>query len=89
MKKSLVALAMLITAATATQAQSLDRTVGTGNVLPFRYGPTNTDSSTALIPQNSLQSYAMVPRAHSTINSNAPENTGGGTADYNERLLHD
>ena len=67
-------------------AQSFDPAIGTGNNTPFSYQQ-NVDG----MPSAGRKLYDMVPSAastaSSTVNSNAPANTGGGSTGYNQELL--
>jgi len=84
MKKLLTTIAVLTAFATPTFAQSFDRT---GNALPFARTPTAPHHhKIAARQQNGLHSFAMVPGAASGVNSESPQNTGGGSLGYNEML---
>ncbi len=63
-------------------AQSFDPAIGTGNNTPFSYQQT-VDGT----PSAARKLYDMVPSAASTVNSNAPADTGGGSTGYNQELL--
>ena len=63
-------------------AQSFDPAIGTGNNVPFSYQQTNHG-----VPSAARKLYDMVPSASSTVNSNAPADTGGGSTGYNQELL--
>jgi hypothetical protein len=77
-------------------AQSLDPEAGSGNVLPFSYGPITAQNDTIAVRQanpgkvaarrNGLHAFAMVPRGSANGNSNDPALTGGGSAGYNQML---
>jgi hypothetical protein len=77
-------------------AQSLDPEAGSGNVLPFSYGPITARNDTIAVRQtnpgkvaarrNGLHAFAMVPRGSANGNSNDPALTGGGSAGYNQML---
>jgi hypothetical protein len=93
MKKFLTTVAVLTVFATPAFAQSFDRTVGTGNVLPFSYQPTDPQPAAShheksAVAQSGLHSFAMVPGvgAGSAFSSNSPDATGGGSIGYNENL---
>jgi len=77
-------------------AQSFDPEAGSGNVLPFSYGPITAQNDTIAVRQanpgkvaarrNGLHAFAMVPRGSANGNSNDPALTGGGSAGYNQML---
>ena len=86
MKKFLTTLAVLTAFATPTFAQSFDPDVGTGNALPFARTPTAPHNHKIAARQNGLHSFGMVPGPASGVNSESPQNTGGGSLGYNEML---
>jgi hypothetical protein len=83
MKTLLTTIAVLTAFATPTFAQSFDRT---GNALPFARTPTAPHSHKIAARRGGLHSFAMVPGAASGVNSESPQNTGGGSLGYNEML---
>lgn len=95
---TLAIIATVVAAASAlpASAQSFDPEAGSGNVLPFSYGPIAAQNDTVAAPQgnpgkvaarqNGLHAFAMVPRGGADGNSNDPALTGGGSAGYNEML---
>ena len=94
---TLAVIAAVAAAATAlpASAQSFDPEAGSGNVLPFSYGPITArndpiavrqTSHAKVARQNGLHAFAMVPRGSANGNSNDPALTGGGSAGYNEML---
>ena len=83
MKKLLTTIAVLTAFATPTFAQSFDPT---GNALPFARTPTAPHDHKIAARQNGLHSFAMVPGPASGVNSESPQNTGGGSLGYNEML---
>jgi opacity protein-like surface antigen len=42
----------------------------------------------AQVRQPGLDSFAMTPGSHPSVNSNSPEATGGGSVGYNEMLRY-
>jgi len=86
MKKLLTTIAALTVFATPTFAQSFDPDAGTGNVLPFAHTPTAPHDHKIVARQSGLHSFAMVPGPRAALNSDSPENAGGGSLGYNEML---
>jgi hypothetical protein len=73
--------------ATPAFAQSFNPGFGTGNVLPFSYGPAASQNvNTAASHQSGRPLYDMV-QSPTASNPNAPVATGGGSLGYNEMLL--
>ncbi len=90
MKKVLTALAMLGGIVTPALSQSFSASpVGTGNSLPFSYGPVPSQNDKIADRAGGLQSYALAPRTQSSVNPNDPALTGGGSLGYNEDLKND
>jgi hypothetical protein len=88
MKKILMIVALGASVlATPAFAQSFDPDFGTGNVLPFSYGPTASATvNTAASHQSGRPLYDMV-QSPTSSDRNAPAATGGGSLGYNEMLL--
>jgi hypothetical protein len=86
MKKLLTTIAVLTAFATPTFAQSFDPDAGTGNVLQFTHASTVPNDHKIAARRNGLHSFAMVPGPASGVNSESPQNTGGGSLGYNEML---
>ncbi|HZT27176.1 MAG TPA: hypothetical protein VFA57_15870 [Pseudolabrys sp.] len=83
MKKVLASLLVQAVLATPALAQSFSVSpFGTGNVLPFAYGPVLSEKS----GRNGLDALAKVPRGR-TSDANSRENAGGGSPAYNQMLL--
>jgi hypothetical protein len=94
-KLALIAAIAAASIASPALAQSFDPEAGSGNVVPFSYGPNPIQrDAVAVRPgsqgkiaarRNGLHAFAMVPRgAEGTAND--PALTGGGSAGYNEML---
>ncbi len=76
--------------ATPAFAQSFDPDAGTGNVLPFSYGPAvSANQNPAVSHQSGRRLFDMVQSDPRGSNSNTPAATGGGSLGYNEMLLID
>lgn len=96
MKKLITIVALTASVlATPAFAQSFNPSDGTGNELPFSYGPGATKQRwTVVAPQTNqiagwqsgLDAYAMVPGASSATDANSPAVTGGGSEGYNQLL---
>lgn len=88
MKKVLIAVAVLTIFRGPTLAQSFSASpYGTGNVLPFSYGPAAADKGKAVaVRRKALDAFARAAGDRPT-DPNSPENTGGGSIGYNEMLL--
>jgi hypothetical protein len=90
MTKFLTALALLSVIVTPAFSQSFSASpVGTANSLPFSYGPVPPEKNKIAVREGDLQSYALAPRAQSSVNTNDPALTGGGSLGYNEKLKYD
>jgi hypothetical protein len=90
MKKFLTALALLGVIVTPAMSQSFSANpYGTGNSLPFSYGPVPSQNGEIAGRVGGLQSYASAPRTGSFVNPNDPALTGGGSVGYNEDLKND
>lgn len=104
MKKTTLALIAALAAtsiASPVFAQAYDPGSGTGNVLPFAYGPGGIKQRSPAVPPAGLtvepqqlaarhdgyHAYAFVPSAGSAASSNDPAATGGGSAGNNAMLL--
>jgi|HubBroStandDraft_1064217.scaffolds.fasta_scaffold1505204_1 hypothetical protein len=89
-KLAMIATIAALGIASPAFAQSFDPEAGTGNVLPSAYvGETLVELPAVAFPASTegLRAFAMVPRAgHTTVNSNDPSLTGGGSVGYNELL---
>ena len=95
-KLALIAAIAAAGIASPALAQSFDPEAGSGNVVPFSYGPDPTPSDTVAVRpgsqgkiaarRNGLHAFAMVPRGAADGNANDPALTGGGSAGYNEML---
>jgi hypothetical protein len=76
--------------ATPAFAQSFNPAIGTGNVLPFNYGPAvSANSSTVVSHQSGRPLFDMVQPDAQATSSNVPAATGGGSTGYNQMLLID
>jgi hypothetical protein len=81
MKTFLTSLAVLTVIATPAFAQSFDPDDGSGNVLSFRFQPTDTQNDRFAVRQNGLDAQALVPRVRrvprvpSAPNPNSPATT--------------
>ena len=93
----IAALAVTRLAATPAFGQSFSGGYGTGNVLPYPSAATETASNHAsvhAVRRNGVNSFAMAPReqtqlrAQSHLNTDSPEETGGGSIGYNENLYN-
>jgi hypothetical protein len=98
---ALVAALAVTSFASPVFAQSYDPSVGTGNVLPFAFGPGGVKQRSVAVPpagltagpqhqiagRNGYNSFASVPSGNSASNSNSPQATGGGSAGYNAMVL--
>jgi hypothetical protein len=90
MKRFLTGLALLGIIVTPAFSQSFSASPGgTGNSLPFSYGPIAPQNDKVAVRAGGLQSYASAPRTQSSVNSNDPALTGGGSLGYNENLRND
>lgn len=87
-KIALIAAIAVVGAASPAFAQSFCTCYGTGNVLPFSYGPVAPPHGKIAVRQNGLDAFAMDPRAPSSSNSNDPAITGGGSLGYNQNLYN-
>jgi hypothetical protein len=89
--KKLIAIVAITASVMATPAfaQSFDKDFGTGNELPFSYGPSGAEQTGKIAGrQSGLDAYAMVPgTSWSATDSNSPAATGGGSEGYNQELL--
>jgi hypothetical protein len=73
--------------ATPAFAQSFNPGFGTGNALPFSYGPIASQNvNTATSRPSGRPLYDMVQSAPTSLNSSAPAANGGGSLGYNEML---
>jgi hypothetical protein len=72
--------------ATPAFAQSFTPGFGTGNVLPFSYGPTISQNG-AIADRSGRNLYDMVPSTQASTDSNAPATTGGGSEGYNALVM--
>jgi hypothetical protein len=96
-KLALIAAIAAASIASPALAQSFDPEAGSGNVVPFSYGPNPIQrDAVAVRPgsqgkiaarRNGLHAFAMVPRGAAVGDANDPAVTGGGSAGYNEMLL--
>ena len=85
MKKFLAAVAVLITMATPTFAQSFCTCDGTGNVMKFTDNPITFQNMASAPPakdRTGLHAFARVPSAAAPSGSNE----GGGSRGYNQML---
>jgi hypothetical protein len=95
-KLALIAAIAAASIASPALAQSFDPEAGSGNVVPFSYGPNPVQRDAVAVRQsnqrkiaarqNGLHAFAMVPRGTAGGNANDPALTGGGSAGYNEML---
>ena len=92
---AVIAAIAVVANALPASAQSLDPEAGSGNVLPFSYGPITARNDTVAVRQtshakvarqNGLHAFAMVPRSAAGGDANDPALTGGGSAGYNQML---
>ena len=95
-KLALIAAIVAASIASPALAQSFDPEAGSGQVVPFSYGPNPVQRHAVAVRQssqgkiaarqNGLHAFAMVPRGAANGNANDPALTGGGSAGYNEML---
>jgi hypothetical protein len=96
-KFAIIAAIAAVSIASPALAQSFNPRDGTGNMLPFSYGPggarnymgspAGAPAAVAQRDQSGLHSFAMVPRDVPATASVNPGATGGGSEGYNIRLL--
>jgi len=89
MKKFLAAVAVLITMATPTFAQSFCTCDGTGNVMKFTDNPITFQNMASAPPakdRTGLHAFARVPSAAAPSGSNDLAIIGGGSRGYNQML---
>jgi hypothetical protein len=90
MKKIIMIVALGATVlATPAFAQSFNQGFGTGNVLPFSYGPTAAANGSAAVSHQSGRRLFDMVQSDPASNSNTPAATGAGSLGYNEMLLID
>lgn len=90
MKTFLIILATLSLTASTASAQSFCTCDGTGNVLKFTRNPITYQNQAPSIPAavrpSGSDAFAMATGRGTTVDSNDPAVSGGGTRGYNEML---